>query len=107
MSARPGSRRRMPGERLFRLLLALYPATFRRRFGDEMIELFVVRQAAARGFRARVFLWAEIIADALRASARERFGRKRFIMRHLATDVRQAWRVICSVPAFSRGKVVP
>ena len=101
MSLLSGSRHRTPAERAFRLLLALYPAAFRRRFGDEMIELFAARQAATRTFRARVSLWVEMIADALRASARERFGRRGFFMQHFAMDVRYACRIMRSAPGFS------
>jgi len=48
--------------RLYRALLRLYPASFRREYGDEMIALFVERDAAV-GAWGRVGLLLEAVAE--------------------------------------------
>ena len=99
MSAADG--RQHSGSRAFRLLLLLYPAAFRQRFGEEMTELFAERRAGARTLRARASLWSAMVVDAVRASTRERFAPRSFTMRSLIIDLRQAWRVLRTSPAFS------
>ncbi|HYC50276.1 MAG TPA: hypothetical protein VEB19_04115, partial [Gemmatimonadaceae bacterium] len=59
-------RRVPPSERAFRVLLCLYPRSFRRRFQDEMLDFFRARRAEQRGrygFRGDVRLWAHLVAD--------------------------------------------
>jgi predicted permease len=60
--------------RLYRLLLLCFPASFRRRFGDEMAGLFADRYAAARrlGWTAVVLCWIRTIADVVGHGLRER-----------------------------------
>jgi putative ABC transport system permease protein len=59
--------------RLYRALLYLYPPQFRRRFGDEMMELFHTRHAAARarGSLARIVFWIGTVVDLLSSVSRE------------------------------------
>ena len=89
------------GERLFRALLSLYPASFRQRFGSEMLEFFRVRRDAARSPAARIALWAAVLYDTVRAIARERLPARTNTMEQLRQDVRHAWRVVRRTPAFS------
>ena len=52
------------GERAFRLLLRIYPPTFRRRFGEEMVEFFRERRIEQyRRRRGPSRLWAHLLAD--------------------------------------------
>ena len=88
-------------ERLFRLLLLLYPAAFRRRFAGEMMELFRTRRDAARGPAATIRLWAGVLYDTVRSVIRERLQADRHPIESLRTDVRDAWRVVRRTPAFS------
>src|SRR5262249_13380807 len=48
---------------LYRLLLRLYPVSFRNEYGSEMTEVFARRRRDAAGFFSRVALWLETIAD--------------------------------------------
>jgi hypothetical protein len=51
--------------RFYRLLLLVFPAEFRRRFGDDMAEAFADQWRAARagGAAARAFVVAKAVAD--------------------------------------------
>jgi putative ABC transport system permease protein len=53
------------GERVFRALLLVYPAAFRARFGEEMVDFFRERRAEQyrNGTRGVVRLWAHLVAD--------------------------------------------
>jgi putative ABC transport system permease protein len=86
--------------KLYRALLRLYPRAFRERFGDEMLALFAQTAAAAPPtLRGRLALWRAAFADVLPSAARERFSsKKRLSMAPLASDVRQAWRVVRRAP---------
>ena len=48
----------------YRLLLRLYPASFRAEYGADMRDIFARRLAAARGAGA-IALWLEAIADTI------------------------------------------
>jgi putative ABC transport system permease protein len=87
--------------RAFRALLRLYPAPFRRRFGDEMLHLFAVRYQAATTVGDRVALWGSVLADAFRSVLRERLPERILVMDSLTQDLRHAWRVVRRAPAFS------
>lgn len=66
MSSRPPL-----GERLFRALLYLYPASFRDRFGEEMLEFYRERRDEQRlrhGARIPWRLWAHLFRDLLAAA---------------------------------------
>ncbi len=101
-----------PGDRLFSLLLRLYPREFRERFGPEMFDLFHARrQMAARSRLARLRFWAALIIDTVRAALRERFPsnpalantpeRRSTPTSGLGYDVRQAWRMLTRAPLVS------
>jgi len=62
------------GVRAFRLLLRLYPRSFRDRFEHEMVEFFLARrseQRHRRGARGTLRLWAHLIADVVFSAPRE------------------------------------
>lgn len=49
--------------RLYRLLLLLYPASFRREFGAELRQAFAARRIAAGSAGARAALWLETVPE--------------------------------------------
>ena len=51
--------------RTYGLLLRLYPASFRREYGEEMRAIFARRRRDASGPLARAGLWIDTIADVL------------------------------------------
>ena len=57
--------------RLYRLLLWLYPAEFRRRYGDEMIQLLIDRQLHEQRTTSRALLHETV--DAVRTAPRMRW----------------------------------
>src|SRR5690242_9298736 len=61
------------GERLYRALLHLYPARFRRAFGQELIEAFrdQRRDAQTHGQPASAF-WASVLGDLITQALAER-----------------------------------
>lgn len=50
-------------ERIFLLLLRLYPARFRRTYGDEAVQLFRDRMQDETGFVQRARLWSDLLVD--------------------------------------------
>jgi hypothetical protein len=50
-------------ERLYALLLRLYPADFRREYGDAALQLFRDRLRDERGFLPRLRLWLDLLVD--------------------------------------------
>jgi len=50
-------------EKLYSLLLRLFPSEFRQRFGEESIQLFRDRFREEKGFWLRLRLWADLICD--------------------------------------------
>ena len=60
----------MIGRRLFRLLLFLYPARFRERFGTDILTAFDAGRAECRTPREARAFWARIIADFLKTVPR-------------------------------------
>src|SRR3954469_19197715 len=83
-------------ERLFRLVLWLYPAEFRDRFGDDMDGAY--RQARAdavgRGRRGVAEFWAGVAADALVRAPGEH-------MLMFLRDLRYACRALRQAPMFT------
>ena len=63
-------------ERIYRCLLALYPASFRREYGPAALDLFRDRLDAERGFFARCRLWLDLICDAALSVPREHSRRE-------------------------------
>jgi hypothetical protein len=72
-------------ERLFALLLRLYPARFRREYGEEAVRLVRDRLREERGVLPRVRLWCGMLADLVLSLPREHRRR----LRGLATAQRQ------------------
>jgi hypothetical protein len=68
MSREPEAPGRWP-ERLYALALRLYPSTFRRRFGDEMMAMFHARRiaAAAGGPFTHARFWRRTLGDLTRS----------------------------------------
>jgi hypothetical protein len=63
------------GERAFRILLRLYPASFRARFEEEMVDFFRARrdeQQHLHGLRGSLRLWLHLVADVALSAPRER-----------------------------------
>jgi len=78
---------------LYRLLLLLYPASFRNEYGEELRRLFArrVRDASPLGALA---VWAEALADVVTNAARAHGDL-------LRQDLRYAYRTLRAAPAFS------
>ena len=51
--------------RLYRLLLHLYPASFRREFGAELRQAFAARRREAHGVAGVALLWAETVPEVI------------------------------------------
>jgi len=58
-------------EKLYSLLLRLFPSEFRQRFGEEAIQLFRDRFREEKGFWLRLRLWADLICDLVVTVPRE------------------------------------
>ena len=91
-----GGDRERRGLRLFHILLLAFPREFRRRFEAEMAAMFEARSSAAgSSLLSRVALWRAIVADVVRAAARERWpGPAPFSLRELHYDARPARRSV-------------
>src|SRR5687768_3460673 len=73
MSRKPRSM--SAADRLYRLLLRLYPEAFRRQFGADMVDFFRDRRRAARrssGTLGVARVWARAIADVVGVASLER-----------------------------------
>ena len=114
--------RRDFGERAFRALLLLYPAPFRRRFVDEMVDFFLARreeQRHRRGVPGVARYWLHLIADVALSAPLQHVRALRFTsardlpwaapeypaethpMETLKQDVRYALRTLARHPAFA------
>jgi putative ABC transport system permease protein len=89
--------------RLYRLLLRLFPASFRARFDDDMADVFRDRLARARaaGPHAVVALWLSTLADLARHGLAERR-----LMRGVIQDLRYALRAIRRQPGLAAAALV-
>lgn len=80
--------------RFYRLLLHLYPASFRENYGEELVAVFRRQRAGATGFAARAGIWltalGDVVANAVRVHAD--------ILRQ---DLRHSIRTLRRSPAFS------
>jgi putative ABC transport system permease protein len=101
---------RTGAELIYRRLLVLFPAAFRDRFAEDLIDLFrdKRRAAEARGRAALAVFWISILADVVLTAAAERLKRQPattdaqgFAMQGLAQDVRYAGRIIMRRPGLS------
>ena len=99
----------MFARRIYAALLRLYPAAFRRRFGDDLAELFAdkYRRAASQGLTSLVRFWIRIARDTVVTSVAERFDPSQVshergpLMEGLLKDVRYAFRTMARRPALS------
>jgi putative ABC transport system permease protein len=110
------------GERVFRVLLRLYPRAFRERFEEEMVDFYNARHQEQRhrhGSRGAVRLWAHLIADIALNAPRQRLRALTPLSAHevpfaspeyppethpmdsLRQDVRYALRSLVRHPAFA------
>jgi putative ABC transport system permease protein len=63
-------------EKLYRLLLRLFPAEFREEYGEDVVQLFLDRRAEIAGSRrSRAAFWIRSFADLILEAARERAHR--------------------------------
>ncbi|MEX2660986.1 MAG: ABC transporter permease [Vicinamibacterales bacterium] len=85
--------------RLYRLLLRLYPTSFRHEYGEEMIRLFDERRRRAAGGVDRLGLWLESLRDALVTAPRVHLD-------ILAQDLRYTRRTLARTPGFAVAAVV-
>ncbi len=96
----------------YRLLLRLFPASFRWRFGDDMTTLFAdrLREARRAGFAAVVALWIRTIGDVVAHGLRERRATRRAsrasFLGTVIQDVKYALRLFGRQPAFTAVAVV-
>jgi putative ABC transport system permease protein len=103
---------------IYRLLLLLYPASFRRRFATELMETYDNDRSlpAYRGAAGFLRLWRYLVSDLLRSSARQRWRALRWradsrpqlppqlrrgFMETLVQDVRYAARQFTRRPGFT------
>ncbi|HEV8197846.1 MAG TPA: ABC transporter permease [Gemmatimonadales bacterium] len=101
-----------PGERLYRMLLRMYPAEFRRLYEEEMLAFYRERRGAAgTGVSARCRLWIRLLSDVLATAGAQHAGavtarfnrprrRERF-MDTLLQDLRLAFKGLTRAPAFT------
>lgn len=82
--------------RLYRRLLRLYPAAFRERYGDEMVQLFEDQLRDGREGRGSgtVVVWLRVVVDLATTAASERSRRDRTVAHSLGTGPTAASRAL-------------
>jgi len=101
MAPTPGSGA-VPGERLYRRLLRLYPPSFRQRYGEGMLDFYRERRRAAGPG-----VWPRLLFDLLVSAAAERLraepgtSAERITMNTLLQDLRQSLRGLARTPGFT------
>ncbi|MEP6593133.1 MAG: ABC transporter permease, partial [Acidobacteriota bacterium] len=70
--------------RAYRVLLQLYPRSFRAEYGDEMAAIFVGRRRDAIGVNARAALWIGVVLDTLASALAVHFDILRQDLRYTA-----------------------
>jgi hypothetical protein len=84
-------------ERVYRGLLALYPADFRRRFAEDMVQLFHDRLRDARVGRApggAVRAWIALLVEAVVTASQEHLRRNRTMAHSLSSSPSTATRLL-------------
>jgi putative ABC transport system permease protein len=79
---------------LYRLLLRLYPASFRIEYGDEMAAIFALRRRQASGALDTLMLWADTIGEIVLNAIAEHWD----ILRQ---DLRYTVRALLRTPGFT------
>lgn len=79
---------------IYRALLHLYPASFRREYGTELVALFARRAGRASGLTAKLALWAETVSDVL-------VNATRLHWELLGQDLSYAVRTLARTPGFA------
>ena len=82
----------------YRLLLRVYPASFRHEYGEEMVRLFRERRRGA-SFAGRLALWLEAVGDALGTAPRVHLDL-------LQQDLRYTRRTLGRTPGFAIAAVL-
>ncbi len=99
----------MTADRIYRAALHLYPRPFRERFGDEMVDFFRVRRAAAgnAGVQGLFFFWLRTSVDLVRSVWREHAPDAAFPFRpalfaaRVTADMRDALRFLRRSPGMT------
>jgi putative ABC transport system permease protein len=93
---------------LYRALLILLPGDFRRRYGEDMIDLLARRMADAPSRRARIGVWTGSVVDLVGESFAERTrgvhrpaSRGGTMVDGILLDTRQAMRSLIRTPMFT------
>lgn len=92
MIARPGG-----SERVYRAILSLYPASFRRRFADEMTQLFRdrLRDVGTAGSALDIAIaWLRMVADVALTAPAEHLRRNRTVAHSLSSAPTPVTRVL-------------
>ncbi len=76
--------------RLYRALLRLYPASFRREYGEEMTAVFVARRREAHGPLAAAGLWIGAVLDTLRSAVPVHLDLLRQDLQYVGRSLRRA-----------------
>ncbi|HEV3077245.1 MAG TPA: ABC transporter permease [Thermoanaerobaculia bacterium] len=76
--------------RIYRALLTVYPASFRRQYGAEMLGIFARRRREAAGPLAAARLWAATLCEVLGNAAAVHWDLLRQDLRYTARGVRRA-----------------
>lgn len=103
MTARPGGE-----ERVYRGILGLYPAEFRRRFGEDMVQLFLDRLRDARTGRSSggaVVAWIALVADAIVNASLEHLRRYRTVA-HSLTSARSLTSRVLGIAGIVAGLAI-
>jgi len=92
----------VPGERFYRRLLRLYPASFHQRYGEGMLDFYRERRRAAGPG-----VWPRLLIDLLVSAAVERLraepgaSAERITVNTLLQDLRQSLRGLARTPGFT------